>query len=133
MKMVSVGIDPDHVKFLINRVSAELFDCSDTHNCKINIVNNNKCSSIDRRFFKSILISSISFFLFDLVFRTTVTLWDWEARWPIENVYCYFFSKWMLPEIGIGRVLYVEVQLWPKAKWSYFKLVSNDCHYLTSV
>ena len=74
MKMVSVGIDPDHVKFLINRVSAELFDCSDTHNCKINIVNNNKCSSIDRRFFKSILISSISFFLFDLVFRTTVTL-----------------------------------------------------------
>ena len=36
---------------------------------------NNICvwSSIDRRFFKMILVSSISLFLFDLVFRTAVT------------------------------------------------------------
>ena len=51
---------------------------------------------------------ALSLFLFDLVFRTRVTLRDWEARWPFRNVYCYFFfSKWMPPEIGIGRVLHV--------------------------
>ncbi len=30
---------------------------------------------------------------------------------------------------GAGAAL---VQLWPKAKWSYFKHISNDCHYFTS-
>ena len=50
-------------------------------------------------FSRLILISYISLFLFDLVFRTTVTL---------RNEYChFFFSKWVPPEIGIGRVLRV--------------------------
>ncbi len=65
------------------------------YKCKMFSLKNNISvwSSIDRRFFKLILISSFSLFLFDLVFRTTVTLWDWEARWPFRNVYCYF-SSW---------------------------------------
>ena len=138
MKLVSVGIDSDHVGFAatvpiwsywpIGGVSAELFDSQwsldwlTAYKCEMFSLKNNICvwSSIERRFLKCvnqssaisvsrlILISSISLFLFDLVFRTTVTLRDWEARWPFRYVYCYFFfSKWMPPEIGIERVLHV--------------------------
>ena len=80
----------DHIVFIADHVSDEPFD-NHRYKCEIFLLKNNICvwSSIDRRFFKCvnqsseaisvsrlILISSISLFLFDLVFRTTVTLRD---------------------------------------------------------
>ena len=143
---------PIILDLLADHVSAEMFS-----------LKNNICvwPSIDRRFLKCvnqsseaisvsrlIQISSISLFLFDLVFRssifrTTATLRDWKARWPCRNVYCYFFfSKmkatrdWNRKGSSCGGVLgqllhEVLVQhcfSLPKAKWSYFKLVYNNCH-----
>ncbi len=38
--------------------------------------------------------------------------------------------SWSTFAWGAGAALF---KLWPKAIWSYFELVYNDCHYFTSV
>ena len=72
MKLFPVGIEYHYVEFTADYVSHELFDCIVVKyfsKYKIYV-----SSSIDRRFFKSMLISSISLLLFDLDCRTTVTV-----------------------------------------------------------
>ena len=158
----------DLFQFSADHVSIELSDllwflyCLILNKCEMFSLKSIICvwSSMDRKFFKCvnqssaisvsrlIITSSVSLFLFDLVFRTTATLRDWKARWPFRNMYCYFFfSKWMPPEIGTGRVLHVveflvnfrmrcwcsttrllitNESLWKKVtrwwNWSHFKL-----------
>ena len=87
MKLEAMGLDPDPVGLVVDHVSVQL---SGSITFQVG--------------FWAMVERNLDF---DLVIRTTVRLRDWEARWPFRNVYYFFFSIWMPPEIGIGRVLHV--------------------------
>ena len=154
MKLVSVGVDPDYIGIIADHVSAELYDLQSLIACKWLIsLKNIICvwSLIDRRFFEcvnqssaisgaqsfsvrsrfsneshaarlrgSLTISKCALLL--LLFKMNATR-DWNRK----GSSC---GSWLTFAWGAGAALF---KLWPKAQWLYFKLVSNNCHYFTSV